>query len=308
MSHAPVGVTPVSAARPATVGVVGAGRVGAVLAAKFRAAGHPIVGVSGRSAATRLRVQTLLPGVYTVGPIELAQRADILVLAVPDDALAEVAASLAIHARPGQVVLHTSGRHGLDVLRPFTRVGARAIAFHPAMTFTGTEVDLDRTCAFGLTADPENRDLAEALVAELGGTPEWIEDADRVAYHAALSHGANHLNTVVAQAMDVLREAGVADPSALLRPLLTAALDNALAYGDAALTGPVARGDVATVRAHTAELTETPDVLDTYVALARATAARAAVSGRIDAATAAALRQVLSEAEWDSLAAAAVIA
>jgi len=308
MSNAPVGVTPLSAARAATVGVVGAGRVGAVLAAKFRAAGHPIVGVSGRSAATRLRVQTLLPGVFTVGTIELAQRADILVLAVPDDALAEVAASLAIHGRPGQVVLHTSGRHGLDVLSGFRRAGARVIAFHPAMTFTGTEVDLDRTCAFGLSADAADRPLAEALVAELGGTPEWIEDADRVAYHAALSHGANHLNTLVAQAMDVLREAGVADPSALLRPLLTAALDNALDYGDAALTGPVARGDVATVRAHTEELTDTPDVLDTYVALARATAARAAASGRIDPATAAALRQVLSEAEWEALAAAAVIA
>jgi predicted short-subunit dehydrogenase-like oxidoreductase (DUF2520 family) len=108
--------------------------------------------------------------------------------------------------------------------------------------------------------------------------------------------------------MDVLRESGVADPSALLRPLLTAALDNALAYGDAALTGPVARGDVATVRAHAEELTDTPDVLDTYVALARATAARAAASGRIDAATAAALRQVLSEAEWEALASSAVIA
>jgi predicted short-subunit dehydrogenase-like oxidoreductase (DUF2520 family) len=239
--------------------------------------------------------------------VELAQRADILILAVPDDALADVAASLAVHARPGQVVLHTSGRHGRDVLAGFTRAGARTIAFHPAMTFTGTEIDLERPCVFGLSADPADRPLAESLVAELGGTPEWIADADRDGYHAALSHGANHLNTVVAQAMDVLRAAGVADPSALLRPLLTAALDNALAYGDAALTGPVARGDVDTVRAHTEELADSPDVLDTYVALARATAARAAASGRIDPATAAALRQVLSEAEWDSLAAAAVV-
>lgn len=311
MSHAPVvvGSTGVPSASRPSVGVVGAGRVGAVLAAKFRAAGHPIVGVSGRSAASRLRIQTLLPGVFTVGPIELAQRSDILVIAVPDDALAEVAVSLAIHARPGQVVLHTSGRHGLEVLSDFRRAGARTIAFHPAMTFTGTEVDLNRSCAFGLSADAVDRPLAEALVAELGGTAEWIDDADRVSYHAGLSHGANHLNTVVAQAMDVLREAGVSDPSALLRPLLTAALDNALDYGDAALTGPVARGDVATVRAHTEELAATePDVLDTYVALARATAARAAASGRIDAATAAALRQVLSEAEWELLAGVTVTA
>lgn len=291
-----------------SVGVVGAGRVGAVLAAKFRAAGHPVVGVSGRSPASRLRIQTLLAGVATLSPAEVVERADIVLIAVPDDALAEVAQSLAPHVRPGQVVMHTSGRHGLAVLAPMVVAGARAIAFHPAMTFTGTDVDLDRSCAYGLTAQPADRAVAEALVAELGGTPEWIDDADRIGYHAALSHGANHLNTLVSQAMDLLRVAGVDDPSAVLRPLLTASLDNALAYGDAALTGPVARGDINTVRAHTETLAAQPDVLDTYVALARATAARAAESGRIDAATAAALRQVLSEAEWEALADQVVIA
>jgi len=303
--------TPVHDSLPcpaATVGVVGAGRVGAVLAAKFRASGHHVVGVSGRSAASQLRTQTLLEGVETLAPADVVARADIVLLAVPDDALADVACELAAHIRPGHVVLHTSGRHGLAVLAPMVEAGARAIAFHPAMTFTGTEVDLDRSCAFGLTALPADRQLAEALVSELGGTPEWIEEADRTSYHAALSHGANHLNTLVAQAMEVLRAAGVEDPSAVLRPLLTAALDNTLAYGDAALTGPVARGDVSTVRAHAETLADEPEVLDTYLALARATAARAAESGRIDAATAAALRQVLSEAEWEALAAATVIA
>jgi predicted short-subunit dehydrogenase-like oxidoreductase (DUF2520 family) len=267
-----------------------------------------VVGVSGRSVASQLRVQTLLDGVDTLAPAEVVERADIVVIAVPDDVLADVARDLAAHVRPGHVVMHTSGRHGLAVLAPMVAAGARAIAFHPAMTFTGTEVDLERTCAFGLTALPDDRALAETLVAELGGTPEWIEESDRNSYHAALSHGANHLNTLVAQAMDVLRAAGVVDPSAVLRPLLTASLDNALAYGDAALTGPVARGDVNTVRAHTENLAGHPDVLDTYMALARATAARAAESGRIDAATAAALRQVLSEAEWEALAAVTVIA
>jgi predicted short-subunit dehydrogenase-like oxidoreductase (DUF2520 family) len=295
-----------------SVGVVGAGRVGAVLAAKLRAAGHPVVGVSGTSDASRLRIQTLLPGVEIVTPAQVVATADIVILAVPDDALAEVAHSLAQHARAGQTVLHTSGRHGLAVLEPLAAAGARTIAFHPAMSFTGTEVDLDRTCAFGLTALPEDREIAEALVAQLGGTPEWIDESDRTAYHAALSHGANHLNTLVAQAMDILRTAGVSDPSAVLRPLLTAGLENALAYGDAALTGPVARGDVNTIRAHAETLgealAEQPEILDSYVALARATAARAAASGRIDPATAAALRQVLTEAEWEAVASAMVIA
>ena len=292
----------------ATVGVVGAGRVGAVLAAKFRTAGHPIIGVSGLSAASQLRIQTLLDGVETLAPADVVERAEIVLIAVPDDQLAEVVQELTPRVRRGQVLMHTSGRHGLAVLAPLVQAGARAIAFHPAMTFTGTEVDLDRTCAFGLTAEVTERALAEKLVAELGGTPEWIDESDRTSYHAALSHGANHLNTLVVQAMDVLRAAGVEDPSAVLRPLLTASLDNALAYGDAALTGPVARGDVDTIRAHAKTLSGQPVVLDYYVALARATAARAAESGRIDAATAAALRQVLSEAEWEALAEQVVVA
>ncbi|TXL57921.1 DUF2520 domain-containing protein [Aeromicrobium terrae] len=265
-----------------TVGVIGAGRVGSVLAAKLRAAGHPVL-VSARSDASVLRVQTLLPpinghSVEVLDPAEVVRRSDVLMLAVPDDSLVSLAEELAPHVRAGQVVLHTSGRHGTGALEALARRGARPIAFHPAMTFTGTEVDLDRACVFGLTAGPAEKEVAESLVADLGGTPVWIDEADRVTYHAALAHGANHLVTLVSQSMDLLRgvmaeEAGAADPAAVLRPLLGAALSNALDYGDAALTGPVKRGDATTVRAHLDALEDT-EVRDTYVALARATADR----------------------------------
>ncbi len=288
-----------------SVGVIGAGRVGSALAAKFRAAGHPLVGVSGRSPASRLRIQALLPDVDVLAPAEIAARADVLVLAVPDDALIRVAEELAAVVRPGQVVLHTSGRHGTDALAALARVGARAIAFHPAMTFTGTDVDLDRTCVFGLTAAPAERALAEELVADLGGTPMWIDEADRTLYHSALAHGANHLVTIVAQSMDLLRQAGSSDPAAVLRPLLGAALANALDFGDAALTGPVVRGDVTTIRAHVDAFAEagTPAATrDAYNSLARATAARAEADGRLAPAVARDIRQALSEAEWDVMA------
>jgi predicted short-subunit dehydrogenase-like oxidoreductase (DUF2520 family) len=97
----------------------------------------------------------------------------------------------------------------------------------------------------------------------------------RPLWHAGLAHGSNHLVTLVASAMDVVRATGVADPAAVLRPLLTATLDNALAAGDAALTGPVARGDAGTVAAHLDVLAdEAPQERPTYLALARATAAR----------------------------------
>lgn len=288
-----------------SVGVVGAGRVGSVLAAKLRAADHPIVGVSGRSPASQLRIQTLLPDVEVMAPAEVAARSDVLLLAVPDDALIRIAEELAPVVRPGQVVLHTSGRHGTDALAALARVGARTIAFHPAMTFTGTDVDLDRTCVFGLTADPAERALAEELVADLGGTPMWIDESDRTLYHAALAHGANHLVTIVAQSMDLLRQAGATDPAAVLRPLLGAAASNALDFGDAALTGPVVRGDVTTIRAHVDAFAEagTPAATrDAYSSMARATATRAEADGRLAPAAARDIRQALSEAEWDAMA------
>lgn len=290
-----------------SLGVIGAGRVGAVLASRFRSAGYPVVGASGRSDASRLRLSTVLPGVKVFSPVEVARVSDILLLSVPDDSLILVAEELAASGaiRPGQYVLHTSGRHGLDALASLTRLGAHPIAFHPAMTFTGTPVDLDRRCVFGLTAAPADRAFAEQLVSDLGGVPMWVAEVDRALYHAALTHGANHLATLVAQSMDLLRLAGAVDPAAVLRPLLSASLDNVLAYGDAALTGPVVRGDITTIRAHVDALAaaDVDDAtVDAYLELARATAGRAEADGRLSPRTAGTIRQVLDEADWDTLA------
>jgi len=268
------------------VGVIGAGRVGAVLAAALRHAGHEIVAVAGESDASRRRAADLLPGVPLRKPSAVAKAADLVLLTVPDDMLSNVVTMLAESGalRPGQHVAHTSGAHGLAVLEPAARVGARPIALHPAMTFSGTAKDLDRLsgCVFGLTAGPLERDLAESLVRDLGGRPTWVPEEMRTLYHAGLAHGANHLVTLVSEAMGMLAAAGVDDTAGTLRPLLEAALDNALAHGDAALTGPIVRGDVKTVAAHVRQLQRTnPDSLPSYLALARATLDRAVTDGRV---------------------------
>ncbi len=283
------------------VGVVGAGRVGAVVAAALQAAGHEITAVAGESAASRTRIETLLPTVHVDKPTAVARSCDLLLLTVPDDMLANVvtmlAASGALHR--DQYVVHTSGKHGLAVLEPAAAVGAHVLAMHPAMTFTGTDVDLDRLpgCVFGVTAEPATRALAETLVADLGGRMVAVEEDRRTLYHAGLAHGANHLVTLVAQAMDLLRASGAEDPAGTLRPLLTAALDNALTYGDAALTGPIVRGDVETVRAHLADVAATsPATLESYVVMARATANRAVLDGRLLPIRAAKLVGVLNDA------------
>jgi predicted short-subunit dehydrogenase-like oxidoreductase (DUF2520 family) len=261
---------------PLVIGVIGAGRVGAVLGAGLAAAGHHVVAAAAVSAASRERATRLLPGVAIRPADEVARAADdLLLLAVPDDALRAVVAGLATTgALTGQMVAHTSGAHGLGVLGDVP-----GMALHPAMTFTGEPADLDRLpgISWGVTAT--DRAFATRLVADLGGIPEWIAEDDRPLYHAALAHGANHLVTLVNEAADLLRTAGVGQPRKVLAPLLHAALDNALRLGDDALTGPVSRGDAGTVQRH---LNRMPaEAVPAYLALARRTADRAIASGRL---------------------------
>lgn len=312
----PTGAGP--AARPGRlgVGVVGAGRVGAVLASALRAAGHAVVAASAVSAASRERAEVLLPGVPVLPVPEVVERAELVLLAVPDDALEPLVSGLAETGvwQGGQLAVHTSGRFGWRVLDPAVTCGAIPLALHPAMTFTGTSLDLSRLadCCFGVSAPAPVLPIAQALVVEMGAEPVVVPEEARPLYHAALAHGANHLVTLVAQSLDLLRSAGIEPADRVLGPLLSAALDNALRAGDGALTGPVARGDAGTVGAHVRAIgartrtTETPpeddgpggvspDVELTYRALSRATAERALASGRLGAADAAALLAVLAD-------------
>lgn len=292
---------PRAAALP-TVGIIGTGRVGAVLGAALARAGHRVVAGTGVSAASVDRAHRLLPGVPLLPADEVVARAGLVLLAVPDDQLGPLVAGLAGTGawRPGQIVAHTSGAHGLAVLDPATRAGVRPLALHPAMTFTGGPADLDRLAgtSFGVTAPAGLEPLAATLVAELGGEPVPIAEEARALYHAALAVGANHLVTLVAEAADLLRTAGVAAPDRVLGPLLSAALGNALAGGDAALTGPVSRGDAGTVDRHLRTLAErAPEAVGGYAALARRTAGRAVAAGRLSPAQAAPVLDVLAAAD-----------
>lgn len=286
------------------IGVIGAGKVGAVLGAALRAAGHAVVGVSAVSEGSRERAELLLPGVPVLEIPDIVERAELVLLAVPDDALPELVAGLAETGawQPGQLVAHTSGRHGVDVLAPARAKGAIGLAIHPAMTFTGMSLDLTRLtdCAFGVTAPAAMLPIAQALVVEMGGEPIVIGEQDRPLYHAALAHASNHLVTIAAQSAQLLRSAGVERPDRLLSALMRASLENALAAGEAALTGPVARGDVGTVLAHRQALLDYElehtgtDIRQAYEELARATAKRALARGRLKEDQAAQILDILN--------------
>jgi predicted short-subunit dehydrogenase-like oxidoreductase (DUF2520 family) len=273
--------------------------VGSALGAALARAGHEIVAVSGVSAESRRRAERFLPGVPVRPADETVAAADFVLLAVPDDVLRGLVTGLAeVDAwRAGQIVAHTSGARGIGVLDAAAARGVLALALHPVMTFAGRPEDVDRLAgaAWGVTALEELRPVAESLVLEMGGEPIWVPEPARALYHASLTVASNHLVTLVNDALGLLAGAGVADPARLVSPLLAASLENVLRLGDAALTGPVSRGDVATVAAHLDTLSRSaPDVLPSYRAMARRTAERALASGRLTEAQAEAVLEVLA--------------
>lgn len=287
--------------RPARlrVGVVGVGRVGSALGAALARAGHQVVAASAVSAASVARAEQLLPNATILPLDEVVASSELVLVAVPDDVLRPLVSGLADADvwRPGQLVAHTSGAAGIGVLDPAAARGVLALALHPVMTFAGRPEDLDRLdgATFGVTAADELRPVAESLVLEMGGEPVWVPESARALYHAALTVGANHLVTLVNDSVTMLSGAGVDEPNRLVAPLLSAALDNVLRLGDAAITGPVSRGDVATVETHLRTLErDAPDVLDAYRVMARRTAQRARAAGMLDDGRAAQILAVLA--------------
>lgn len=281
------------------VGVVGAGRVGAVLGAALRNAGHTLTGVSAVSDVSLLRAEALLPGVPVLPADDVVSGCELLILAVPDDVLPELVAGFANAGvfKPGQFIAHTSGGYGIGVLAPATE--SLPMAIHPAMTFTGTSVDLSRLhdTPFGVTAADAIRPVAEALVVEMGGEPIWVPEDARTIYHAAMVLGSNYLNVLVNESVSLLKEAGMDNPARLLTPLMSASLDNALRFGDKSLTGPIVRGDARTVAKHLNALGDRPQTRAAYQVLGRLAVDRALEAGMITVDQAAELLLALGDNE-----------
>jgi predicted short-subunit dehydrogenase-like oxidoreductase (DUF2520 family) len=257
------------------VAVIGPGRVGTLLAVALRRGGHRLVAVGGGGETAREELCRALPGARSFArPADAAARAELVVLCVPDDALEAVVTDLAVAEAvgEGQRVVHVAGSKGLAPLRRAGLAGAGLAACHPAMTVpTGSrDPDLLVGTAWAVTTQPQDRAWAHELVLDLGGDPHDVPDSARALYHAGLVVAANATGAVVSVARRLLLGAQIPDPSVFLGPLVEASVANVLSHGADALTGPVVRGDVGTLRGHLDELErDLPELADVYRSLAR---------------------------------------
>ena len=219
----------------------------------------------------------LLPCADLVDVDEVVQRSDLLLPAVPDDALEALV--LALDFKPGQFVVHCSGATA-SRSRPGTSARRAAARVAPAMTLTGTSLDADRLSSARSPSPRRNRCAwpPRRWSWRWGGEPIWIPEEARPVYHAALAHSANHLSRWSHRGWKCSLRAGVDIAGRLLTPLLQASLDNAMAWFTIALTGPV----VAAMRApwpHMWCARRRPQLRAAYIAMARLTADRALADG-----------------------------
>lgn len=237
------------------VAIVGPGRVGTVLAAALARVGHTVVATGGGGVAARARFRTRFPTAATFAdPAAATPEADLVVIATPDDAVEPVVSALARAdaVGDGQRVVHVAGSLGLAPLRRAHLAGARVAACHPAQTVpsAAAAADVLLGVAWAVTAAPDDRGWARDLVTQVGGLPHEVADDRRALYHAGLVVGSNVVGAAVSVARQLLRAASIGDPAAFLASLAHPSVDNVLADGAAAITGPVVRADVGTLRRH----------------------------------------------------------
>ncbi len=284
---------------PPVIGIIGAGAVGTALGVALTRAGWRVHAVASRDAGRRERFRGLVEGSRAFSePTALVEEVELIIVAVPDDAVAEVASGIRMYG--GQAMVHTSGVLGPEVLAPATAAGTQIGSFHPLVAFA----DMERAISalHGATVAIEGDDQLAALLGEmaeaLGAIPVRLAPGAKAAYHAAAVLAAGGFVALLDAIAELGRVAGLDEAGALAiyGPLIEQTLGNARALGiQAALTGPMTRGDRGTLDAHLAALREhAPGVLDLYIAAAEREIALAEARGALTPEAARNLRSSLA--------------
>jgi predicted short-subunit dehydrogenase-like oxidoreductase (DUF2520 family) len=286
------------------IAVIGAGCLGTSLAVLLHRAGHKVTAICSRTHRSAQAAAALVPGAKVVGDCGLAAMgADVVLLAVPDRAIAMVGIQVAAGGalKRGAIVAHHSGALPAGILAGVRAAGGWQGCAHPLQSFADVETALATlpNSFFFLEGDAEAMDVLATLVLSVEGRPVRIDSGAKSLYHAAACVASNYLVTLADYATTLMVRAGVPPDVALpaLLPLLRGTIENLESVGlPEALTGPIARGDVGTVKNHVQALRRAPgDLVRLYAALARKTVEVAIRKGKIERTHAESILRLLSD-------------
>jgi len=282
------------------IGFIGAGVVGTAIASRLFEAGYPIVSVYSRTKARAVRLAERIGADVPDDPQGVVDVAEVVFLTVPDDAIEEVAGSLSWSA--GKSAVHCSGSRSLEPLSEVARAGGSVGVLHPLQAFaTAEQAEKNlKGSAFAIEAsDGDLRSELERIARSLGGRPFFLAGEKKALYHASATIASNYLVTLLDLASSLWERFGSTKEDGLrsLLPLVKGTVENLKEVGlPDALTGPISRGDVGTIRRHIEALSEVaPELAAVYKELARVTIPIALAKGRIDGEAARAIERALEE-------------
>jgi predicted short-subunit dehydrogenase-like oxidoreductase (DUF2520 family) len=241
------------------IGIVGSGRVAQALGRLLRERGEPVTAVASRAPAHAAEAARFIGGVEVVSYENLAERCPRVLIAVSDDALADVAGALARSGMRNGAVLHTCGARGVAAIEELARAGVACGVLHPLQAVSSPQQGVAALpgAAFAISGEGEAAAWARRIVALLNGTPLHVGTGREAVYHAAAVMASNYVVALIDASVQLLRAAGVPEDEALraIRPLVETNARNALTLTpERALTGPIERGDAETVALHLAAL------------------------------------------------------
>lgn len=239
------------------LGIIGTGVVGSALALILKSKGYELTGVCSKGGSSSARLASTTGAKSCQEPAEVLDKAEVIFIATPDRAIAEVAGLLAESGlvRKDQVFFHLSGALSAAVLSPLKELGALTASMHPLQSFARTEqaVSQLRGVYYAVQGEPEAVNVAFNLIEDLGGSPYLIKDEDKALYHLAACTASNYVVSLLHCSVSLLKRLGMDSDQALkaLFPLVKGTINNIEALGPVkALTGPVARGDTGTLKRH----------------------------------------------------------
>jgi len=287
--------------RRGTTAILGLGKVGMAVGYLLRSAGYRIVAVASRSTASLNKGVVYTGGKPYTSFSDAAARAECILITTADDAIEFVCKQIASTGsiKPGNKVIHMSGAGGLNLLKAAHDAGANVASIHPLQSFADVEGAIQNIpgSTFGITTEDEIREWSVQFVRDLGGIPFFISDADKPLYHAAACIASNYLTTLIHMVQELFQSLGLTESDAMRAfwPLVKGTIRNIEAKGTAhALTGPIARGDVGTIKKHVdVLLNKQPELLSAYIVLGRLTADLAFEKGTLSSDDAKLIKQLL---------------